>query len=146
MKTTHQVPNVKQAVPLFMVTNMEMSLRFYVEGLGFAITKTWVPKGKIEWCCLKRENVNIMLQEYHGDNPHRIATKGIGVTIWFQCNDALEIYTEFTAKGLVVKEPFVGNGMWDVGLDDPDGYSLHFESVTEVAEETKYFDWIGKKQ
>ena len=29
--------NVKQAVPFFGVTNMEASLRFYVDGLGFKI-------------------------------------------------------------------------------------------------------------
>jgi hypothetical protein len=27
--------NVKQAVPFFGVTNMDASLRFYVDGLGF---------------------------------------------------------------------------------------------------------------
>ena len=31
-------PNVKQAVPFFMVTNIEASLRFYVDGLGFTVT------------------------------------------------------------------------------------------------------------
>jgi len=32
--------NVKQAVPFFGVTNMEASLRFYVDGLGFKM-KHW---------------------------------------------------------------------------------------------------------
>ena len=32
--------NVKQAVPFFGVTDMEASLRFYVEGLGFKM-KRW---------------------------------------------------------------------------------------------------------
>jgi hypothetical protein len=35
--------NVKQAVPFFGVTNMESSLRFYVEGLGFKIKHQWIP-------------------------------------------------------------------------------------------------------
>jgi catechol 2,3-dioxygenase-like lactoylglutathione lyase family enzyme len=37
-------PNVKQAVPFFMVTDIEASLRFYVDGLGFQITKEWRPQ------------------------------------------------------------------------------------------------------
>lgn len=37
--------HVKQAVPFFSVTNMEASLRFYVEGLGFAIKRQWIPQG-----------------------------------------------------------------------------------------------------
>jgi lactoylglutathione lyase len=35
--------NVKQAVPFFGVTNMEASLRFYVDGLGFKMTR-WVSR------------------------------------------------------------------------------------------------------
>jgi lactoylglutathione lyase len=35
--------NVKQVVPFFGVTNMEASLRFYVEGLGFKMKHWWIP-------------------------------------------------------------------------------------------------------
>jgi hypothetical protein len=35
------VPNVRQAVPFFNVKDIEVSLRFYVEGLGFTITRHW---------------------------------------------------------------------------------------------------------
>jgi catechol 2,3-dioxygenase-like lactoylglutathione lyase family enzyme len=37
--------NVKQAVPFFGVTDMEVSLRFYVDGLGFTMTRRWIPDG-----------------------------------------------------------------------------------------------------
>jgi lactoylglutathione lyase len=35
--------NVKQVVPFFGVTNMESSLRFYVDGLGFKMKNYWIP-------------------------------------------------------------------------------------------------------
>ena len=35
--------NVKQAVPFLGVTNMEASLRFYVDGLGFKMNRWWIP-------------------------------------------------------------------------------------------------------
>ena len=35
-------PNVQQAIPFLMVSNMEVSLRFYVEGLGFVGNNMWV--------------------------------------------------------------------------------------------------------
>lgn len=44
--------NVKQAVPFFRVSNMEASVRFYVEGLGFEITRKWTPDGTLRWCGL----------------------------------------------------------------------------------------------
>ena len=35
--------NVKQVVPSFGVTNMEASLVFYVDGLGFQLQHWWIP-------------------------------------------------------------------------------------------------------
>ena len=35
--------NVNQAVPFFGVTSMEASLRFYVDGLGFTMKRSWIP-------------------------------------------------------------------------------------------------------
>ena len=46
-------PNVTQTVPMLGVTDMEASLRFYVDGLGFEMTHKWTPRGKIEWCWLQ---------------------------------------------------------------------------------------------
>ena len=44
--------NMRLTVPLLGVADMEDSLRFYMEGLGFTMTKQWTPRGKIEWCWL----------------------------------------------------------------------------------------------
>ena len=134
--------NLKQAVPFFMVTNMERSLDFYVKGLGFEIKIDWRPNGPIEWCWLEREGVALMLQEYReGFVPKD--KLGIGVSICFICQDAIQLYTEFQQKGLTPTEPFVGNKMWVTSISDPNGYQLNFESATNVAEETKYSDWIN---
>ena len=135
-------PNIRQAVPFFMITNMESSLQFYVNGLGFEMKNKWIPNGNIEWCWLQREGVAIMLQEYKKEFVQKKQTKlGEGVSIWFVCQDALELYHEFVSKGLDPAEPFVGNNMWDVKIKDPDGYILHFESPTDVPEETTYSQW-----
>ncbi len=129
--------NVKQAVPFFMVADMQAALAFYVDGLGFRVTNTWEPQGFIEWCWLELGGAAIMLQQYReGKLPTE--TRGAGVSVCFQCEDALLLYRDFIARGLTPKRPFVGNGMWDVAITDPDGYQLHFESPTDVPEETEY--------
>ena len=124
---------------------MEASLKFYVEGLGFAMTNKWEPRGKVEWCCLQRDGVALMLQEPHWDEHHRPPVTqgkpGEGVSICFICEDALALYDEFSSRGLTPSEPFVGNQMWVVSLKDPDGYVLEFESMTDVPEETRYSEW-----
>ena len=119
-----------------MVTNMDDSLAFYCKGLGFSIANQWEPEGKIEWCWLQLGGACIMLQEYR-ENP-RVEKPGEGVSIYFICEDALSVYKPIISNGLIASEPFVGNNMWVVGLNDPDGYKIFFESPTEVEEGRLY--------
>ncbi len=136
--------NVQQAVPFFRVSNIEQSLRFYVEGLGFQMTKKWIDDGKLRWCWLELGSAALMLQEFRkeGHDSWGPAVKvGEGVSICFQCRDALAIYRDANARGLAAREPFVGNAMWVVLLSDPDGYKIEFESFTDVPEETKFSEW-----
>jgi catechol 2,3-dioxygenase-like lactoylglutathione lyase family enzyme len=135
-------PNIQLAVPFFMVLNMDASLRFYVDKLGFTMTNKWTPHDKIEWCWLQRDGVSLMLQEPRNKEQFNEAEKGKGVSICFQCKDSLTLYHEFLKKNIEIKEPFVGNNMWVVCFTDPDGYSLDFESPTDAPEETKYSDWL----
>jgi lactoylglutathione lyase len=137
-------PNISQVVPFFMVTDMARSVRFYIEGLGFTLKNKWTPDGpdEIRWCCLERGGSALMLQVYA---PGRAPAEklGVGASLWFQCEDAIELYREFQSRGLQPAEPFVGNHLWDTHIIDPDGYHLHFESPTEVPEETKLSEWVA---
>src|ERR1700683_1223342 len=123
--------NVEQAVPFFMVSNIEKSLRFYVNGLGFEMTKKWIDEGELRWCWLQFGGAALMLQEFQAEGPHawkRAEKLGVGVSVCFQCKDALAIYRDITSRGICVsRAPFVGNGMWVVPMIDPDGYKIEFE-------------------
>jgi predicted lactoylglutathione lyase len=135
--------NVKQAVPFFHVSDIQASVRFYVEGLGFTKTNEWTPEGKLRWCMLRHDEASIMLQEFWGgDDTHPAnlpADKlGVGVSICFFCADALTLYRAFKARGVAASRPFVGNGMWVTSVSDPDGYRLDFESHTDAPEESEY--------
>ena len=136
--------NIQQAIPFFGITDMEASLRFYVEGLGFVMTKKWTPDGdgRVRWCWLELGNTALMLQEFrkdhHPNSGHPDGKLGVGVSICFQCKDALAIYKDFKSRGIDAKRPFVGNGMWVTSVQDPDGYRLEFESFTDVPEETVF--------
>jgi lactoylglutathione lyase len=136
--------NVKQAVPFFGVTNMESSLRFYVDGLGFKMKNSWVPDrsedhpdGRIRWCWLELGEAAIMLQEFLPERrPNE--TLGTGVNVCFQCEDALALYREFKSHGVqTLKRPSVGNRLWVVPVTDPDGYRMEFSSPTDAPEESE---------
>jgi len=134
-------PNVKQAVPFFMVKDVEASVNFYVKGLGFSMTESWVDNGKLKWCWLVLDSAALMLQEYDEKTNMSQEKPGKGVEIFFICEDALAIYSQITSNGISASEPFVGNKMWVVPVKDPDGYKISFESFTDVPEETKYSEW-----
>ena len=109
--------NVKQAVPFCGVTNMEASLRFYVDGLGFKMKHWWIPDraedhpdGRIRWCWLQRGDAAVMLQEFLPERRPK-ETLGTGTSM--------------------------GNRLWVVPLADPDGYRIEFESPTDAPEETE---------
>jgi lactoylglutathione lyase len=134
--------NVKQAVPFLGVSSMEASLRFYVDGLGFEMTKKWIDEGKLHWCWLDIGGAALMLQEFRkeGHDSWKPSGKlGEGVNICFMCEDALAIYHEAKSRGIAARRnPFVGNRLWVVSFSDPDGYRVDFESPTDVPEETAY--------
>ena len=136
--------NVKQAVPFFGVTDMESSLRFYVDGLGFVIKRHWIPQrdeeypadGKIRWCWLELGDAAIMLQEFM---PQARPREELGTaSVSFMCEDALALYREFKSRGVQTRNrPSVGNGLWVVPLTDPDGYRIEFSSPTDAPEESE---------
>lgn len=138
---TKPKPNVQQVVPLFAVTDIEASVRYYVDGLGFEMTHKWIDEGKLRWCWLQLEGAALMLQQFRTEGHDAWAPegkRGEGVSLNFICEDALAIYHAVIARGIQAERPFVGNAMWVTGLTDPDGYRLFFESDTDVPEETVY--------
>jgi catechol 2,3-dioxygenase-like lactoylglutathione lyase family enzyme len=140
---TSAEPNVKHAVPFFGVTNVEASVRYYVDGLGFRMVNKWIHEGKLSWCMLQHGSAALMLQEFwrDGERTGRPEGKlGAGVSICFVCQDALAIYREVLSRGIEASRPFVGNGMWVTSVSDPDGYRLDFESYTDAPEESVYSD------
>ncbi len=133
--------NVQQAVPFFWVRDIDESLRFYIDGLGFTKTIEWVDDGKLRWCWLELGGAAVMLQEFWQSGHHRNVTTdklGAGVSINFICKDALVLYKDFKARGIDARKPFVGNRMWVTHTTDPDGYNLYFESPTDAPEETEF--------
>jgi lactoylglutathione lyase len=140
--------NVKQAVPFFGVTNMEASLRFYVDGLGFKMRRWWIPDqvdgqddykpdGRIRWCWLELGEAAMMLQEFVPERQPK-EMLGTGVNVCFQCEDALTLYREFKSRGIQTrKRPSVGNRLWVVPVTDPDGYRMEFSSPTDAPEDTE---------
>ncbi len=133
-------PNITEVVPFLRVADMSASIRFYVQGLDARIAARWEPGGELRWCRLELGDSALMLQIF-GPGLHSSANQlGLGVSLAFQCADAVALYHEFRSRGVEATEPFVGNALWNTSVRDPDGYVLEFASPTDVPEETVLSD------
>ena len=135
--------NVKEVVPLYAVADVQKSIAFYVDGLGFDVRHKWVDEGVLRCCRLQLGGAGLMLQQYRteGTDSRQLGkNKGEVVELFFWCDDALVIYHEASERGLDASEPRVGNGNWVTHLTDPDGYKISFQSETDTAEDTKLSD------
>jgi lactoylglutathione lyase len=138
--------NVTAVVPFLGVSDMDESVRYYVAGLGFTMTNQWIDNGRLRWCWLEKGGAAIMLQEFWRDGSHTGRPEGKlgqGVSLAFQCRDALAIYREITKRGVEASELFVGNALWTFFLSDPDGYRIDFASPTDTPEDTKLSELAG---
>ena len=124
MTTATKAATVRQVWPLLAVQNIERSLEFYRDRLGFVLNGTAENEGKMFWCRLERGGACLMLQqaeEEDGPAEHR----GNGVSFYFVCDDADAIFTELTSRGLKLRAPTVAYyGMKQVVVPEPDGYYL----------------------
>ena len=66
---TNTSVNVKQAVPFFGVTNMEASLRFYIDGIGFKMKNQWIPDreedNNCRECHRRRDSMTLAMSMTH---------------------------------------------------------------------------------
>lgn len=128
-RMTAPVVAIHELVPLLIVSDMERSVAFYRNNLGFQITQQWQPDGRLSWCRLVRDASAIMLQQECADDGPAEG-RGHGVSFFFNCEDADRLHAELQARGLAVTPPQAAfYGMNQVFLRDPDGYELCFQSV-----------------
>lgn len=127
-------------VPTLNVVNMDESIRFYTEGIGFRETDRWNRNGDTHRCRLTYGSVSLLLIAMSHEERSALSSgdkRGQGVEIMLMCDDALAIHSAVTSRGINTREPFVGNRLWVVGMSDPDGYRVTFESPTDEPEEMK---------
>ena len=118
---------------VLLVTDMEASLRFYVERLGFAIPWRYDEDGRTRVAQVERDGIAMILSDQW---PAKAGKGLMFISINGTCEaqiaalDALR--AEFEGKGVAVKD-----GSWGYRLlviEDPDGNQLFFNYP---AEETK---------
>ncbi|HKW97967.1 MAG TPA: VOC family protein [Bryobacteraceae bacterium] len=107
----------ENSAPILRVENMEASLRFYVDGLGF----TNAPWGNNDFTCVTRDRAAIYL--CRSDQGRGAAWAWIGI------EDAAQLHEEYRARGVPIRLPPT-NFLWalEMQVEDPDGNVLRMGS------------------
>lgn len=117
--------------PSLTVSDLQRSIKFYTEGLGFSTGEEWKDGDKLVGVMLQSEQVYIMLgQDDFAKGRDRV--KGVGVRLYIQTNgDVNALAARAKAAGLTLDSGpgDLGWGPTGFTLTDPDGYKLTFASA-----------------
>ena len=107
----------ENATPILSVNDMHVSVRYYVETLGFT-NADW---GNDFFTSVNRDRAGIYLCQGGQGRP--------GTWVWIGVEDAATLYEEYKAGGAKILRP-PQNYPWafEMHVEDPDGHVLRFGS------------------
>lgn len=117
--------------PLLQVFDMPASLCFYRDWLGFTVVAQSSPGDTCNWCLLRYENAELMLNTAYESahrpaqpDPARIAAHS-DTTLYFGCQDLDAAHAHLESKGIAANPPVTRPyGMRQLSFADPDGYHI----------------------
>ena|SRR5450432_1582045 len=122
---------IRGVCPLLAVYDIERSIDFYSDVLGFSVVLKSDPPRELWWALLERGNAELMLNSAHdagkrppAPDPARVASHA-DAALFFGCPDVDSAYADLQSRGIEAEAPFVQPyGMKQLYLKDPDGFSL----------------------
>ena len=111
---------IENISPILFVSDMQRSLRFYVDLLGFENAE-W---GDEDFTGVSRDSCTILLSKNSQGQP--------GTWIYIGVENAREVYEDLSSKGVtILMEPTNKPWALEVNVEDPDGHVLRFGSEPE---------------
>jgi uncharacterized glyoxalase superfamily protein PhnB len=117
--------------PLIQVFDMETSLRFYCDLLGFEVVSKAAGGG---WAWLRHGDAHLMLNTAYDDDQRPAQPDAARLlshqdtSLYIGCPDVDGAYEQLSAKGVEVSKPKVAwYGMKQMYLKDPDGFEICFQ-------------------
>jgi predicted enzyme related to lactoylglutathione lyase len=116
--------------PILKVTDMSVSLQYYLDVLGFQ-NADW---GNDDFTCVSRDAAAIYLC--------RGGQGQAGTWVWIGVGDVAALYEEYKASGARIRRP-PDNYPWayEMKVEDPDGHVLRFGS--EPRSDMPFVEWSG---
>jgi uncharacterized glyoxalase superfamily protein PhnB len=118
--------------PSFTVNDLQRSLAWYHEGLGFFVSERWEDGGKLMGVMLKAGSCHIgLMQDDFAKGRDR--AKGLGFRIWCETmQDVDAIAARLRAfGGTIVEEPGDHWDAYSFTAQDPDGFKITMARAKE---------------
>lgn len=127
--------------PNLMVEDVEASIAFYRETLGFAVTATVPDAAPFVWASLKAGGVEVMLQARHSlaEELPQFADRPLGgsLTLYIGVDDADALHSAVQDKATIIKAPMTTfYGAREFYAQDPSGYILGFSSPAKSEDQS----------
>lgn len=124
--------------PLLAVFDMQTSLSFYTDTLGFTVVsaspEVETAEGRFShWMWLRFGPVEIMLNTQYDSNerPSTPSEKTPREAMFYiGCTSVEDVYAAFARRGLQAEPPKIASyGLKNFSVEDPDGYTIVFQEV-----------------
>jgi len=112
--------------PTFTVNDLERSVRFYTDVLGFIVGDRWTEDGQLKGVLLRAGASSLGLSQDDWSKG-RDRKKGVGLSIWCQTEQDIDALAGRikAAGGRLTEEPKDEQGVGrSLAVDDPDGFRL----------------------
>jgi hypothetical protein len=121
---------VKYCIPIIPSADLEKSLRLWVDGLGFSMSKEMYKDGKLTFCWLQKDDLCFMLNKRAG-NPIK-AEDYNGISVYWAPTDINETRDRLKNLGFAVSELEDREyGQTEFFLTDEDGFTHCFGVATQ---------------
>ena len=123
--------NLMSITPFFIVKNLEASIAFYVERLGFTLAYQGPDGQKPFYAGVSRDQVTIFLKQITPKvlpQPNRTRHEWARWDAYVYARDPDALVDEFRARDVsfVTELSFLDPGLWGFEITDGDGYVLAF--------------------
>jgi lactoylglutathione lyase len=116
---------LRSITPSYTVNDLQRSLAFYRDGLGFFVSERWEEDGQLRGVMLKAGDCHLSLSQ-DDFSKGRERPKGIGFRIWCETYQDVDAIAERLKKfgGKITEGPGEQWDSYGFTAEDPDGFKL----------------------
>ena len=116
---------LRSMMPSYTVNNIEKSVAWYRDGLGFYVAERWEDAGTLQGVMLKAGACSLGLTQ-DDFSKGRDRTKGVGFRVWCETNQDIDALAARLKSfgGSIIEGPGDKYDRYSFTAEDPDGFRI----------------------